>query len=262
MTVQQPGTARWTYLDSPVPFGFAHRGAHGPGVPENTMAAFQAAVDLGYRHVETDVHATADGVLVVCHDNTIDRVTDRTGRIRDLPWSVLRQARVGGTEPIPLLTDVLGAWPDLRLNIDVKEDAGIGPTLEVLARTRAHPRVCVGSFSRRRTRALRAALPPGTATAYSPGEVALLRACTRRASLRARLPKDVPCVQVPASHLGVTIVDEAFVRTAHDLGCQVHVWTINDEDEMRRLLRLGVDALVTDEARRLRDVLAGWAAGS
>lgn len=262
MTVQQPEPTRWTYLDAPVPFGFAHRGAHGPGVPENTMAAFQAAIDLGYRHVETDVHATADGVLVVFHDDTLDRVTDRTGRVRDLPWSAVRQARVAGTEPVPLLEDVLGAWPDLRLNVDVKEDAAVGPTLEVLARTRAHPRVCVGSFSRRRTRALRAALPPGTATAYAPAEVALLRASTRRPSLRARLPRDVPCVQVPTAHRGVTIVDEAFVRAAHDLGCQVHVWTVNDEAEMLRLLRLRVDALVTDEARLLRDVLAGWAVRS
>jgi glycerophosphoryl diester phosphodiesterase len=252
--------SRWTYLDCPTPFGLAHRGAHGPGVPENTMAAFQAAVDLGFRYVETDVHATADGVLVAFHDHTLDRVTDRTGRIADLPWEQVRQARVGGTQTIPLLADVLGTWPDLRLNIDVKHDSGVGPTLDVLARTQAYPRVCVGSFSRRRTRALRAALPPGTATAYAPAEVALLRAAIRQPRLLRRLPGDVPCVQVPVEHQGVTIVDEELIAAAHGQGCQVHVWTINDEAQMRRLLALGVDALVTDEARLLAEVLASEAA--
>jgi len=253
--VRAVGASRWSYLDGPTPFGLAHRGAHGPGVPENTMVAFEAAVTLGYRYVETDVHATADGVLVAFHDDTLDRVTDRTGRIADLPWAQVREASVGGSATIPLLEDVLGTWPQLRLNIDVKEDSGVGPTLEVLARTQAYRRVCIGSFSQRRTRALRAALPPGTATAYAPGEVALLRSSTRRPRMGARLPRDVPCVQVPRRHRGVTIVDEGFVAAAHSRGCQVHVWTINEEAGMRRLLALGVDAIVTDEARLLRDVL-------
>src|SRR5690606_8491342 len=102
-------------------FAFAHRGnaAH---CPENTMRAFESAVRLGYRYLETDVHVTRDGVLLAFHDHVLDRVTDRTGRIGALTWSEVRQARVGGLEPIPLLEDVLGTWPEVRVNIDPKHD--------------------------------------------------------------------------------------------------------------------------------------------
>ena len=251
-----PVAVRWRYLETPRPFGLAHRGAHGGDVPENTMAAFAAAVALGFDYLETDVHATADGVLVAFHDSTLDRVTDRRGPVARLPYTRVRQALVGGREPIPLLADVLGAWPHVRVNIDVKSDAAVGPLLDVLRRTRAHHRVSIGSFSGSRTRHLRSVLPPGTATALAPAEVATLRLSTRvRAAVRW-LPPDVPCVQVPVQHRGVTVVDEAFVALAHEQGRQVHVWTVNDETEMQRLLDLGVDALVTDEAARLSRVLA------
>src|SRR5688572_1897868 len=120
----------WPYLDHPGVIAFAHRGGALDG-PENTMAAFARAVDLGYRYVETDVHATADGVLVAFHDDRIDRVTDRTGAIADLPWAEVRAARIG-TEPIPLFEDLLGAWPHLRVNVDPKHDAAVAPLAEVI----------------------------------------------------------------------------------------------------------------------------------
>src|SRR5213078_954322 len=104
------------------PIAFAHRGGASDH-PENTLPAFQHAIDLGYRYLETDVHATADGVVVAFHDTTLDRVTDHIGRIAELPWSVVREARVAGTEPIPLLEDLLAAWPEARINIDPKVDA-------------------------------------------------------------------------------------------------------------------------------------------
>jgi glycerophosphoryl diester phosphodiesterase len=220
------------------------------------MAAFAAAVDLGFTHLETDVHATADGALLAFHDDTLDRVTDGVGPVAAQPLSAVASLRLGGTEPIPLLADVLGVWPDVRVNIDVKADTAVGPLLEVLARTQAYGRVCIGSFSDRRLRGVRAALPPGTATSAAPREVAMLKAATRVPSAARLLPDGLACVQVPVAHRGVTVVDEAFVVAAHRNDLQVHVWTINEEAEMRRLLDLGVDALVTDEARLLQDVLA------
>ncbi len=246
----------WSYLDERVPFGLAHRGAHGPGVCENSLAAFERAVSLGFRYVETDVHATADGTLLAFHDETLDRVTDRSGPIAEQPYAAVRQARLGGTDPIPLLEDVLGTWPDLRVNIDVKADPAAGPLLDVLARTRAFDRVCIGSFSDRRTSWLRSVLPPGTATAYAPREVAALRAASRGIPVRRRWLPPAACVQVPERYAGLPVVDEAFVDAAHRRGLQVHVWTINEEADMRRLLDLGVDALVTDEAALLSSVLA------
>src|SRR5439155_22039234 len=105
------------------------------------MSAFAAAVALGYRYVETDVHTTADGVLVAFHDDHLDRVTDRTGRIADLPWAEVQRARLAGGDGVPLLEDLLGAWPDLRVNIDPKLDNAVAPLVDVLEPTAAPHRV-------------------------------------------------------------------------------------------------------------------------
>lgn len=246
----------WSYLDSPAPIVLAHRGAHGDGIPENSLAAFERAVDLGCAYVETDVHATADGTLVAFHDPTLDRVTDRTGRIADLGYREVGRAHLSDGTPIPLLEDLLGAWPALKVNIDAKDDRAVGPLLDVLARTRAYPRVCVGAFSDRRIRDLRRALPPGTATALAPGEVAALRFDPPAWARRRWLPADVPCVQVPVSYGRLRIVDHAFVERAHAHGRVVHVWTINDPMQMHALLDLGVDGIVTDDAQAGLQVLA------
>jgi hypothetical protein len=134
------------YFDHDGPLALAHRGFSLEGL-ENSMRAFAAAVELGYSYVETDVHATADDVLVAFHDATLDRVTDSSGVIAQLPWSTVRQARIGGVEPIPQLEELLGTWPELRVNIDVKAASAVAPTIRAIERTRAHERVCIASFS-------------------------------------------------------------------------------------------------------------------
>lgn len=237
---------RWPYLDSPGPHVLAHRGAHGDGVAENSMTAFERAVTLGCRYIETDVHATADGVLVAFHDSTLDRVTDRTGPIAAQSWRAVSRARLEDGSAIPLAEDVLAGWPEVRVNIDVKADSAVGPLLDALHRTQAYRRVCVGSFSDRRVQHLRRALPPGTASALAPREVAALRFRARPGS--RWLPEQAPCVQVPEAQGRLRIVDEPFVARAHEQGRVVHVWTVNDEPTMRRLLDLGVDGIVTDDA--------------
>jgi glycerophosphoryl diester phosphodiesterase len=239
------------FLEHPGPIPFAHRGGAGDW-PENTMPAFAGAVALGYRYVETDAHVTSDGVVLAFHDDHLDRVTDRAGRIADLPWSEVRTALVDGREPIPLLEDLLGAWPDLRVNIDPKDDSVVEPLATVLTRTGSIPRVCIGSFSDRRIERLRSMLGTGLCTSLGPAAVARLRASSY--GIGHRRP-DGCCVQVPVQAKGVTIVDERFLRTAHDLDLPVHVWTVDEPDEMERLLELGVDGLMTDRPAVLRDVL-------
>src|SRR5262245_45133845 len=113
------------------------------------MAAFTHAVSLGYRYLETDVHATSDGALVAFHDSSLDRVTDRSGKISELRWAEVKEARVG-TEPIPLLADLLGTFPDARFNIDMKQDSALEPFVGVLDATKAYDRVCAAAFSDRR----------------------------------------------------------------------------------------------------------------
>jgi glycerophosphoryl diester phosphodiesterase len=244
---------RKPFVDSPVPVGLAHRGAHdGAEVIENTMSAFAAAVDLGYRYVETDVHATADGVLVAFHDDRLDRVTDRQGLIRELPWSEVKAAQVGRNETVPLLENLLGAWPQLRVNIDPKHDSAIDPLVTVLERSGAIERVCVGAFSDRRISRVRNALGRRLCTGMGPAAIARLRLASYGVPTGS-FAND--CAQVPVKQGRVTLVDERFVHAAHDRDIAVHVWTIDDEAEMERLLDLGVDGLMTDRAVLLRDVL-------
>src|SRR5690606_4970656 len=124
----------------------AHRGFSLDGL-ENSMAAFEAAVRLGFRYVETDAHGTKDGVAVALHDASLDRTTDGRGFVAELPWSEVRTARIGGVEPVPTLEELLGTFPELRVNIDVKGVSGIEPVAQAIERTQAHDRVCVASFS-------------------------------------------------------------------------------------------------------------------
>jgi glycerophosphoryl diester phosphodiesterase len=244
----------YPYLDAPRPLAFAHRGGAAAAL-ENSLAAFQQAIDLGYRYLETDVHATADGVLLAFHDRTLDRVSDRSGRIASLAYADVARARIGGVAPIPLLEDVLGTWPDVRVNVDVKEANAIGPLVEAIRRTRTIDRVCVASFSDRRLAAVRAALGPRLCTALGPLGVARLRLASYAGILGRARAADVPCAQVPARIGGVPIVDERFVDKAHSRGVTVHVWTVDDPAEIRRLLDLGVDGIMTDQPGLLRDVL-------
>jgi glycerophosphoryl diester phosphodiesterase len=236
----------------------AHRGfSGGHSNLENSMAAFQAAVDLGFRYVETDAHGTADGVAVALHDESLDRTTDGTGLVANLPWDVVRRARIGGTEPVPLLTDVLGTWPGLRVNIDVKGDSGIAPVADAVERTAAHDRVCVTSFSAKRRRATLARLSRPVATSAGRAEVIGFLVATRLRLARGvrRALRDVDALQVPVAEGKVPVVDARTVAAAHAAGRHLHVWTINEPGEMRRLIDLGVDGIVTDRADLLRGVL-------
>jgi glycerophosphoryl diester phosphodiesterase len=241
----------WPFLNHPGPLAFAHRGGAGDW-PENTMPAFEAAVALGYRYVETDVHVTSDGVLLAFHDDQLDRVTDRTGAISEQPWSVVREARVDGREPIPLLEDLLGTWPDLRVNIDPKHDGCVDALVDVIRRTGSIDRVCIGSFSDRRLATLRGRLGTGLCTSLGPRGLARLRGASYRLPTGSSA---AGCAQVPREVKGHILVDERFVTTAHEQGLQVHVWTIDDPTAMAELLDLGVDGIMTDRPAVLRDVL-------
>jgi glycerophosphoryl diester phosphodiesterase len=239
------------YLADP-PLAFAHRGGAGDW-PENTMPAFENAVALGFRHLETDVHLTADGVLLAFHDHSLDRVTDREGVIAGLPWSEVRRARVDGREPIVLLEDLLGAWPDVHVNIDPKHDDSVEPLADAIVRAGAVDRVGIGSFSDRRIARLRGRLGPRLCTALGPKGVARLR--TASFGVPAGRFDAAHCVQVPPTARGRALVDERFVRAAHDRGLQVHVWTVDEPAEMTRLLDLGVDGIMTDRPAVLKQVL-------
>ncbi|AKT51508.1 glycerophosphodiester phosphodiesterase family protein [Arsenicicoccus sp. oral taxon 190] len=251
--------AQFPYFDAPRPLALAHRGGalYGPNVgKENTLAAFRAAHDLGYRYLETDVHATADGQVVAFHDSQLDRVTDRAGAIAELPWAAVREARVAG-EPVPLLAELLEALPDARFNIDIKAPSAVVPTAQAVLQAGALDRVCVGSFSQRRLRHVRELLGPRLATAAGGAGVASLRFLPRLVTQWLRTP--APVLQIPRTYTlagrVVELVTPALVEAAHRRGKQIHVWTIDDAAEMHELLDLGVDGLVSDAIDTLRGVL-------
>lgn len=233
------------------------------------MVAFQAAIDLGFRYLETDVHATADGVLVAFHDASLDRVSDGTGVIATMPWEEVARARIGGIEPIPRLEEMLHTWPQARFNIDIKSVGAIGPLVRVIERARAHDRVCVTSFSDARRRATVRRLTRRVVTSAGRATTARFRLAAQagtghlgaaagrgsRAALVGAALRDVDGVQVPVSFRGIPVVTARSVAAAHAAGKFVHVWTINDDLEMHRLLDLGVDGLVSDHADLLKQVL-------
>jgi glycerophosphoryl diester phosphodiesterase len=262
------------YLDHPAPFGIAHRGG-ADDLPENTIPAFDAAVALGYRHLETDAHVSGDGVVFAFHDSVLNHLTDTQGRLSSTNSTVIASAdaaynfnpRAGfplrGTGiGVPTMEQVLTRWPEVFVNIDTKSDAVVEPLVELLHRVGAFDRVCVGSFNDQRIRRVRAL--SGGAICTSMGPRALSRAwLVSRAGRMPRLGAD--CVQVPPRARAIRIVDRRFVATAHAAGLPVHVWTIDAEDEMTALLDLGVDAIMTDRPRVLRDVLTArgqWHGGN
>ncbi len=248
------------FLAIPGPIGLAHRGG-GREAPENSLTAFRNAHKLGFRYFETDVRATADGKVMVFHDATLSRVTGRVGRISALPYSEVRRAKIGGVDEIMRLEELFEEFPETNINIDVKDDRTVEPFLAMMRGSAYADRVCVASFSNSRLRSIRRELGGSIVTALSPNEVAALAASSRMGPIARRLSglvlsDSAKCVQVPVKQSGVPIVTKRFVDTAHRKGLVVHVWTINDEDEMRRLLDLGVDGIVTDRPTVFNRLLA------
>lgn len=238
----------------------AHRGFSRDGL-ENSMAAFRAAVELGFRHLETDVHTTSDGVLLLFHDETLDRVTDGSGRISELSAETVGLARISGVEPIALFEELVTAFPDVRLNLDVKDWNSVDALAAAIERFGLHDRVLIASFSDRRRRAVLRLLsrPAAGSAGIVSSALFLLLGPVLPGALMAVVTghalRGVQALQVPVSYGAVTVVTPGFVRRAHRHGLQVHVWTVNQAAEMRRLLDLGVDGIVTDRADLLKEVL-------
>ncbi|QCU76825.1 glycerophosphodiester phosphodiesterase [Citricoccus sp. SGAir0253] len=296
-----PGRRGW-------PLAFAHRGAD--TARENTLAAFRTAVERGYGYLELDVRTSRDGVLMVFHDEYLDRVTTGSGRLSDHTWEELTRLRVidpardrragigtgvptasgwsiaartrarGGAgvpgtaargpaapagaavgtpagEHLLRFEDLLTEWEDVRLNVDLKDDAAAEAMARIVARHGAWDRVLVASF--RDTRRRRFGRVAGRRVAMSGGALAIaalvLAAPLGLVRVVAGRLAHVDCVQVPVRQGPVRVVTRAFVARCQAAGLQVHVWVVDDPAEMERLLALGVDGIMTDDAEALAAVL-------
>jgi glycerophosphoryl diester phosphodiesterase len=255
------------FLSPARPRAIAHRGSAGTH-PENTMVAFQAAADAGARYFELDVHMTRDGEIVVCHDENLERACGRAGRICELTCAELARADAGATfSPdgrsfpyrgwgiaIPRLADVLAAFPAIRFVIEIKQTAPslARPLLEVIRRAGMERMVLIASEHHQPIGEVRE-LAPQIATNFPSREVAgFLQA------LAAQDEHYAPpghALQIPVEYESWRLVTPESIAFAHRLGVEVHVWTVNEEPEIRELLAMGVDGIISDYPARLLGVI-------
>ncbi|GAA5227528.1 glycerophosphodiester phosphodiesterase [Paeniglutamicibacter antarcticus] len=238
------------------PLAFSHRG-FAPDGEENTVKAFAAAHRLGFKYLETDVHASKDGVLMVYHDDDLLRLAGDRRKVSDCTWAELSELRVAG-EAIPTFDQLLETFGDSHFNVDVKEPGAARLLANAINRHGARDRVLVAAFNglrRRKFQQLLAASAPGSPIAASPGVLGVGAATLlgRIVPLPGALYRNVDALQVPEKQGAVRVVSPKFIDHAHSAGLQVHVWVINEAAQMHRLLDMGVDGIMSDRA----DVLAG-----
>lgn len=266
----------------------AHRGFSLEGA-ENTLTAFQAAWDLGCLWLELDVNTTSDGVVMVFHDGSLDRVTDGSGQVGDHTHAQMMELSVAGGECPLTLAHLLEELPEARFNIDVKDEASVTALAQLLERTGGAERVRIASFSDgRRRRTLKQLRERGLGTpSSSAGSLgsALMIICLSLAPrlwpvvrlLARRWVPPFQAVQLPMHWrwfapglIGLPVigprlrdrrlVTERLIERAHAVGVQVHVWTVDEPQDMKALLREGADAIVTNRADLALDLLAEDAA--
>lgn len=229
------------------------------------MEAFQNAVDLGYRYLETDLHRTSDGVLVTFHDTTLDRTTDGTGPIAARSWEELTRLdaafqfaphedypRRGQGVRIPALAEVVEAFPDVKLVLDLKQRGFEHDLAQFLVEHRLEDQVIVGSFSDARLVRFRRASAGRVATSSGPAETMAIWTASR---LGRPLRTRADALQIPEEFAFTVLADRKLVDAVEAAGKQVHVWTVNDPDHMARFLDTGVHAIITDRPDSLKQLL-------
>ncbi|HEU5112028.1 MAG TPA: glycerophosphodiester phosphodiesterase [Acidimicrobiia bacterium] len=246
------------------PVAIAHRGSRLLW-PENTMEAFSGAVELGFRHLETDLRVTGDGVLVCLHDPTVDRTTNGMGPVSELTFDQLANLDAGyrhmGVDGrvfrgrgirVPTLEELVLTYPEVSFVVDLKTDNLVGPLIELIERVELYERLIVGSFSDRRLEEFREATAGRVAT--STGSTAA-RSWLMASRIGRGVIGEAAALQLPKHSRGLRVVDRRLIESAHAQGLQVHVWTVNNRSEMEELLDLGVDGIITDRPDVLKGVL-------
>ena len=230
---------------------FAHRGGN-EFAPENSFRAFKSAVDIGYKYLETDVHLTKDGFLIAFHDDTLDRVTDKSGLIRDLTLSEVKKAKIAGTDEIPLLSELLNSFTDCFFNIDCKVDETVQPLINLINNKDFINRVCIGSFSQKRINFIRKSLGKEVKTSMGPAEVILSKFLSYT-SLGYNFKSSY--TSIPIRRYGINLLEERNIKYLKSNNQKVIAWTINDEDQMKMLINIGIDGIMTDNLTLLKKVL-------
>lgn len=246
--------SRHPFLRHDAILAFAHRGGttHAPG---NTLAGFEHAIALGYRYLETDVHASRDGVLYAFHDDDVKWLVSRDCVFSDLSAADIDSIRIGGMHAIPTMSALLEAFPEARFNIDVKVASAIDPLCDVIIATSSASRVCIAAFEDARLRAVVRKLKRARQDVCH--SVGMMNATRFRLGAYLRLPQwfSAGCLQLPLNYGKIRLITLETVAYAHRLGLQIHAWTIDDTATMEELLDIGVDGIMTNDCARLKAVL-------
>jgi glycerophosphoryl diester phosphodiesterase len=250
-------TAAMPWFEPSLPRLLAHRGL-ALEAPENTLLAFLKALALGATYLETDVHATRDGVAVISHDPDLSRIAGRSELLGSLTLRELQAIDLGEGQTFCTLAEALDAFPTARFNIDIKSEDAAGPAAQAILEARATERVLIGSFSGRRRRAT-VRLLPGVATSASTFQVvaALAGAKLGLRPLVRFAVRGLHAMQVPLRGAGMSIPTKRVIANLHAAGIEIHVWTINDVPTMLGLLELGVDGIVTDRIDLALELING-----
>ncbi|WP_345764767.1 glycerophosphodiester phosphodiesterase family protein [Diaminobutyricibacter sp. McL0608] len=233
----------------------AHRGL-ALAAPENTLLAFLTALSAGATHLETDVHASADGIAVISHDPDLNRLVGREVAVGQLTMAELRRIDLGAGQSFVSLADALDAFPEARFNIDIKAEAAEAGAAAAIRAARATRRVLITSFDEGRRRRTADALP-GVASSASVSRVlvSVIAGKLGISPLVRRSLAGLVATQVPERSGRFRVVTRRTVAAIHAAGREVHVWTVNDPEDMNRLLDLGVDGIVTDRCDVLKGVV-------
>ncbi len=238
------------FLDNYKFIPFAHRGGSYDFF-ENTLDAFNKSIDLGYRHIETDIRHTKDDKLVIFHDSDLKRICGLNLKIENLNYNELKEIKIFGSHQIPLLEEALYSWPDINFNIEPKTLKSAYLLKKKLKSTKNLERFCIGSFGSFKMNLLRKEFFKRLCTSMTQIETILF-------FLNRLLPfykNNIPCLQIPMYYKGFSIVTPSLVKNVHSLGKKIHVWTINEESQMQYLIDINVDGIMTDRPKMLKNIL-------
>ena len=239
------------YLDVPGVAISAHRGGS-IEAPENTIESFEYSIKLGSSYIETDVQLSSNGIPYIFHDNDLKRLFGKNIIFNSLHSDEIDELKLFDKYKIPTLESTLQKFPDTLFQIDVKTDEVVLPTMEVIKKTNSTDKVCIASFSSKRLKQVHK-LYPEICLSMGPFEVMKLLLASF-GLYRKKVPGN--CLQIPIYQYGIKLVTKRFINYIHSIGLKIHVWTINDEDTMQKLIDLGVDGIITDRPKALKDLLS------
>ena len=231
----------------------AHRGGS-MEAPENTIESFEYSIKIGSSYIETDVQLSSDGIPYIFHDDDLSRLFGKDIMFNSLHSNDINKLMLFEKYKIPTLETALNTFPETFFQIDVKTDDVTKPAMKIIEETNSLDRVCIASFSSERLK-LVGNLYPGVCLSMGPKEIIKLFFASF-GLYKKKIPGD--CLQIPIYQYGIKLATNRFVKYVQSIGLKIHVWTINDEDTMLKLIDLGVDGIITDRPKTLKDLLSHY----